>query len=258
MDQLGAANAGYFNPLEHENLLNGNSNPALDDSDTIFGSDGDDTLRGGKAADWLYGEDGNDSLYGGDGGDALHGGSGSDRLHGNDGDDWLDGGSGNDRLFGGDGIDLLLGDDGDDALYGNTGNDELVGGSGDDQLDGGPGRDLLRGGSGRDTLAGGTGGDVFTWSSRDYDGSDLVVDFNRCQDVLRLEGLLPEGGDSAQLLSRITLSIEGPLTSLIIFQTDGLQEMHRIELFNANLLVDGLSSDQVLRQMHEQNLLQFS
>jgi hypothetical protein len=98
---------------------------------------------------------------------------------------------------------------------------------------------------------------VFSWKSDDYDGTDQVLDFKLGEDVLLLAGLLPEGGDSEPALSRMMLYAENPSnTWLVIYQADYQQETHRIHLANTNLLADGHSDDQVLRQLFEQNTLQ--
>lgn len=246
-----------FNPLHHEDQLNGNLTPALDGNDALVGTEDSDNLAGGRGADRLYGKAGDDRLYGGEGPDVLQGHEGDDGLTGDSGDDWLDGGPGNDHIVGGDGDDLLVGDAGNDKLYGNAGQDTLYGNADSDQLDGGPGCDVITGGTGHDTLTGGSGKDVFRWNARDYDGSDEVLDFNYCQDVLSLAGLVAENGVQEYALPRLALApSDSSGTWLIILDSDQQQELHRIHLAQVNLLAGGQSDTQVLWQMLDQQVLQ--
>jgi Ca2+-binding RTX toxin-like protein len=127
----------------------------------IRGGGGDDSLSGGltpRGVVEIYGGPGNDNLRSSDEGGTGYVGPG----------DLLRGGGGNDRIFG---------VDGDDRLHGDAGADELAGG---------PGRDLLYGGAGRDT---------FVYFNVDVDaqdevrgdfGPDLVADFRRGEDEIRL------------------------------------------------------------------------
>jgi len=240
-----------------QNNLNGNLIPTLDGDDFIVGTDEDETLAGGKGADQLYAQGGADQLYGGDGPDILDGGEGADNLYGNDGKDWLDGGRGNDRLFGGADDDLLVGDKGNDTLYGNLGNDNLWGNDGQDRMDGGSGHDELHGGGENDVLTGGPGRDLFCWGAEDYDGIDQVMDFNPNEDALLLAGLIPDGGDSSQALSRLALRpAAATATWLLVFNEDRTEEIHRISLARNGLLNGSCSEDQMLRQLLEQHILQ--
>ncbi|WP_299751765.1 calcium-binding protein [uncultured Tateyamaria sp.] len=188
--------------------------------DYILGGVGDDTLFGNGGNDYLEGHSGSDSLFGGDGNDFLLGGNGNDELRGGQGRDSVHGGAGNDTIFGGDGNDLLEGHRGEDFLNGGNGNDSLIGGgasdelhgeqgqdtldggNGNDVLDGGLDRDLLNGGHGNDRLygsdgddtlyggggsdwlTGGSGSDTFIFDG--ISGSDIVLDFNVGEDIVRL------------------------------------------------------------------------
>jgi hypothetical protein len=121
-------------------------------------------------------------LVGRAGGDVLVAvGPGPVVVDGGLNDDVLVGtGSGRDEIAGGTGDDVLLGGGGDDSLYGNSGND------------------LLSGDAGNDRLAGGAGADVFLFriSARDPPGSDIIVDYDPADDVLRF---IIETGDGAML-----------------------------------------------------------
>lgn len=107
MQQLNLARTDSFNPLDHENHMNGNLDPTLDQADMMIGTDEDDTLAVGRGADWIYGGLGNDRLYGGDGPDSIQGEDGQDQLDGGPGHDLIDGGRGHDSLIGGDGRDVF-------------------------------------------------------------------------------------------------------------------------------------------------------
>ncbi|WP_339384164.1 hypothetical protein [Microcoleus sp. LEGE 07076] len=62
----------------------------------------------------------------------------------------------------------------------------MCGGDGDDTVAGGIGDDWLIGDLGNDTLRGGSGRDYFLLSAGQ--GSDLIVDFTKGEDVLILTG----------------------------------------------------------------------
>ncbi len=76
----------------------------------------------------------------------------------------------------------MRGDNGNDILHGGSGNDVLAGGNGADVMFGGAGDDILRGGNGNDTLTGGAGADTFVF--RGGGGQDVVMDFNKGEDIL--------------------------------------------------------------------------
>jgi Ca2+-binding RTX toxin-like protein len=174
--------------------------------DTLVGKQGDDgvaggrqhdLLKGGGGNDTLMGEQGHDTLNGGHGNDSLDGGALGDKLRGGDGNDTLDGGDGWDRLVGNKGDDSLSGGDGFDYLFGNWGNDTLNGGAYADVLKGGENNDLLRGeagddwldgGAGADTLTGGDGSDVFNFGFAGRGGADVITDFARGADTIRIGG----------------------------------------------------------------------
>ena len=177
------------------------SNPDSNGRDLLFGGEGNDFLNGGDAADTLSGGEGNDTVRGGKGDDVLVGGAGNDLLFGDRGADRICGGDGDDTILGdsaidlngepdslcgGEGNDLMFGNGGPDSLCGGEGNDTLYGGKGDDCLAGGIGDDWLIGGLGNDTLQGGSGRDYFILTARQ--GSDLIVDFTKGEDVLILTG----------------------------------------------------------------------
>ncbi|TNC62135.1 calcium-binding protein [Rubellimicrobium roseum] len=146
------------------------------------------------------GTGGNDSL-GVDGSGYLAGGGGNDVLTGNGRSNVLNGGSGNDRLRAEGGSDALSGGDGRDVLLGQSGHDSLRGGNGDDTLDGGSGADRLDGGMSKDRLHAGkdSSRDVFDFNSiRDSRPSshDILLDFDRGEDVIDLRGIDARGGSS--------------------------------------------------------------
>lgn len=129
-------------------------------------------------------------------GQTVAGGSGEDALQGGIGNDSLSGGNGADTLDGGDGKDQLIGDNGADRLVGGAAADVLAGGRGDDTLVGGEGRDLF----------------VFGKSG----GADLIVDFERGVDRLRLEDGLSIGS-----ISHADLDGDGVLDAVIGFSGAG-------------------------------------
>jgi hypothetical protein len=186
--------------------------------DTLVGKQGDDRLSGGRqhdllkgggGDDTLMGEQGHDTLHGGHGDDSLDGGALGDKLRGGDGDDTLDGGDGWDRLQGGDGDDLLMGgagfdylfgQDGDDTLNGGSYSDVLKGGDGNDSLDGDAGNDRLDGGGGDDTLTGDSGADVFNFAFAGRGGADVITDFERSADTIRIGGYGDDLDDFSDLV----------------------------------------------------------
>lgn len=112
-------------------------------------------------------------------------------------------GPGDDHFKGGDGPDHVDGGKGDDVLEGDGARWPDPALSQDDILHGGKGDDLLMGGAGNDILSGGPGHDVFLYRvqefyeqslegpdslvSRTADGADLILDFERGNDMLDLE-----------------------------------------------------------------------
>jgi Ca2+-binding RTX toxin-like protein len=149
-----------------------------------WGGVGDDTIRGGDDGDHLFGGWGDDRVDGGEGQDLIKGGLGHDTINGGRDDDILIAGAGDDRVTGADGGDLLEGGAGADTLNGGSGEDFLSGGEGDDSIEGGSGDDAISGGRGNDTLRGGGGKDDF--HLQDFDGSDVIVNFQRGQDQIFL------------------------------------------------------------------------
>ncbi len=144
-------------------------------SGAIVGDSGSNLLVGTSSVDIIRGFAGSDVLKGQGGADTLEGGSGSDTL---------DGGSGNDALFGGDGSDRAIGKNGNDTLYGEAGRDILKGGSG---------KDTLNGGAEKDRLTGGANEDVFLFTDASHSAQrtdrDVIVDFDRAQDIIDLSGI---------------------------------------------------------------------
>ncbi|MBE9014764.1 hypothetical protein IQ272_01060 [Chroococcidiopsidales cyanobacterium LEGE 13417] len=100
-------------------------------------------------------------LYGGKGNDTLVGGFDNDVLDGGDGDDWVNGAGGRVAdIFG-------------TVSRGRNEIDTLTGGAGKDSF-------VLSGGSGRD----GVGASYIGAGNGDY---ALITNFNKCEDVIRLE-----------------------------------------------------------------------
>ena len=197
---------------------------------------GNDTYTGGSGTfdgGLLYGGTGNDTATAGAGAQYLFGETGDDSLSGGGGDDWIDGGIGSNTLDGGAGYDILsyrsvlagvslnlttglvttstgtdhiagfeavIGTRLNDTISGSTAADLFYGDSGNDTLDGGAGSDVLNGGKGADRLTGGTGNDVFAYVIGD--GEDVITDFTRGQDVLKIGGvsayksLVQDGADA--------------------------------------------------------------
>jgi Ca2+-binding RTX toxin-like protein len=183
------------------------------------------TGTGNELDNLLTGNSGNNLLTGLAGVDILDGGGGADTLDGGTGNDTMGGGTGNDTYIvtGNDSL-LELKDQGTDTvqsavawtlanqlenltltgsngvngngntaantLTGNSGANQLKGLNGNDKLLGGGGGDQLFGGAGKDTLTGGAGGDTFVFDTglSSTDNVDLITDFTRGSDVLRLSG----------------------------------------------------------------------
>ncbi len=189
----------------------------------IFGFGGDDQLVGGAEDDVIFGGDGNDEIFGGAGKDALHGGAGDDVIHASVDDASFDGGTGRDELVvqGDEGVSINLkaasievfrGGVGDDFVNGSGASEDLQidGGVGNDTMIGGTGNDLIQGGVGEDVLIGRAGADVFDFVNGD--GTDVVVDFDIAEDMLRIDGnaikpgLLGEGVTVASAEGGVMLS----------------------------------------------------
>jgi Ca2+-binding RTX toxin-like protein len=144
--------------------------------DTVNAGQGDDVVSLGKGDDRADGGSGDDVILGDKGRDTITGGTGNDGVFGDEGDDQVDGGLGDDTVGGGAGQDVVTGGAGDDLVDGGAGHDIVLAGSGDDTIFGGAGQDQLSGGSGRDTF-------VFESGF----GKDVVLDFQRGQDMLQIE-----------------------------------------------------------------------
>ncbi len=150
--------------------------------DVMIGGDGDDNVHGGAGDDILLGNAGDDKMRGKDGDDTMSGGDGDDKVDGGDGDDSLFGGAGNDQIKAGDGDDIADGGTGNDNIKGRAGDDILFGNDGDDDLNGGNGEDIILGGAGSDLLTG--GGDADTFVYNENDGSDIITDYDRGEDMI--------------------------------------------------------------------------
>ncbi|WP_345603902.1 Ig-like domain-containing protein, partial [Vibrio proteolyticus] len=108
--------------------------------------------------------------------------------------------------------DTLVGGEGNDILFGQGGDDTLDGGLGNDILIGGTGQDTLIGGLGDDILTGGADADIFKWTEGSLDnGTDVVEDFQRGEDVLDFSDIVGETGHNTmdELLSSIQVEISG-------------------------------------------------
>ena len=84
---------------------------------------------------------------------------------------------------------------GANKLVGNNGNNKLDGGGGRDFLDGGKGNDFLDGGKGNDRLKGGAGKDTFVFEK----GKDTILDYNKSQDKIIVDGPSASGLSKAEL-----------------------------------------------------------
>lgn len=168
-----------------QSVFVGNNNDQIANMGTMAGrielNGGADLYIGGLGR--LTGE-----VEGGPGNDSISGGIDNDRFFGDGDDDSLYGNGGNDLLDGGAGIDALDGGLGNDTLLGGAQNDTLLGGAGADAMDGGTQGDVLNGGLGIDTLTGGGGADFFVFNvAVAVANRDIIKDFNRIQDTIRLE-----------------------------------------------------------------------
>ena len=106
-----------------------------------------------------------------------------------------------DTIFGGEGNDLIravanqsLETHAADLLFGDDGNDDIIGGNADDIIEGGAGDDILSGFGGADRF-------VFRF---DQPGDDLIVDFDKTQDIVELHGF-EDGFDPLANLSATPL-----------------------------------------------------
>src|SRR5215204_3380279 len=205
-------------------------------ADVILGRDGDDSIVGAGENDFLSGGAGDDNINTGFGDDVVEGGMGNDTVggltgrdvvHAGKGDDfiaWNDpvgdvvfGNQGNDVILGGDiAADVIDGGAGDDfirafATSANaaTASDTLIGGRGNDILIGGDAADYIEGGRDNDILSGNDGADVFVFVAAEP-GNDVSTDFNRQEEVVRLEGF--EAGFDP--LSNLTATASGTLLDL--------------------------------------------
>ena len=105
------------------------SGSAMNQANTILGTDLVDHITGGNGADILWGRGGDDIINGGAGNDTIDGGIGNDTILGGSGNDQLQGSWGADRLDGGSGIDTVNGGDGSDVLVASGDGDTLLGGN---------------------------------------------------------------------------------------------------------------------------------
>jgi Ca2+-binding RTX toxin-like protein len=198
-------------------------------SEVIVGQDGNDKIDGkGGFYDSLFGGFGNDTITGGSNGvDNIRGGGGNDVINALGGDDNLRGDFGFDTLNGGDGFDradyrnsdfgvvvnLALGqaiDDGNGAEEGKgtadifTSIEDVRGSFFGDYITGDNNSNFLYGLDGDDTLTGAGGYDVFFLAGGGIDtlqynafgeGPDVVVDWDRTEDVLAFNFALDAGQD---------------------------------------------------------------
>jgi Ca2+-binding RTX toxin-like protein len=185
MDDFATLPGGVYIGGQDDNLVNADAQ--ITDSfdnfiftfggrDTVNAGQGDDVVSLGKGNDRADGGSGNDVIVGDKGRDTIAGGAGNDGVYGDDGDDQVDGGLGDDIVGGGDGQDVVNGGAGNDLVDGGAGHDVVIAGSGDDVVHGGDGHDQLTGGAGRDTF-------VFESGF----GKDVVLDFQKGQDILQIE-----------------------------------------------------------------------
>jgi Ca2+-binding RTX toxin-like protein len=199
---LGRGGDDSLNGGDLADLLEGGSG-----DDTLSGLGGDDTIEGGTGDDTVNTGLGNDQVSSGAGQDSVGGMAGRDTVFGGAGDDVIAcndatgdlafGGAGNDSLIGGDvAVDTIFGGGGDDLIRAfatdpaaaGTAADELSGGAGDDTIFGGDAADTIHGGAGNDVLAGNRGADTFVFRDGQATGDDVINDFERGGDVVRLIG----------------------------------------------------------------------
>jgi uncharacterized protein len=136
-----------------------------------------------------------------------------------------EGGNGNDSLLGTAGEDKLYGNNGNDQLDGSSGHDLLDGGRGNDTLSGGVGNDLLIGGQGNDTLVGGAGFDTFQFGKSG--GGDIILDFDKLKDTLRLED-----GLSVKSSRATDLNGDGVTDLLVEFAGGGSVGLYGVDSFS--------------------------
>lgn len=195
-------------------LINGTNN-----NDTLTGGNGNDIINGLGGNDAIAGLGGEDSLYGNGGNDYIVGGLGYDKLFGGQGNDTLDGGKNDDILRGDKGNDSLSGKEGNDLLIGGAGNDNLSGGQDNDTLRGDKGNDFLNGGQGLDILEGGLGRDTFVLAPNS--GRDIILDFQKAQDIIGLTGGLTFNQLTISQTDNITTSIRVKSTGEVIALLNG-------------------------------------
>lgn len=195
--------------------------------ENLTGSAAADVLTGDNSANELNGLAGDDTLVGGAGRDTLIGGAGADVLDGGSGSDLAsyvssltgvyvdlslptqlafwdhDGDSATALIANGDAAgdtllnienlagsayaDTLNGSSRGDIIYGLHGEDRLNGGAGDDRIFGGELSDTLDGGAGNDLLWGQSGDDIFVLSLAPDSGLDVVYDFVKAEDKIRID-----------------------------------------------------------------------
>ena len=91
-----------------------------------------------------------------------------------------------------------------------TAPDRLSGDDGNDALLGGNAADTIEGGAGNDVMTGNGGADVFVFRADEATGFDIVADFNRADDAVRLVGF-DAGFDP---LARLSQTAEGTVLDL--------------------------------------------
>jgi serralysin len=151
--------------------------------------------------------------------DTVFGGAGDDVIAWNDPDgDEVYGDGGNDTIIGGNvAADTIFGGDGDDLIRAfateagaATASDQLSGNAGDDVLLGGNAADTIEGGADDDTMGGNGGPDVFVFDAGESTGDDVITDFNRADDTVRLVGF----GTGFDPLANLSQAADGTLLDL--------------------------------------------
>jgi Ca2+-binding RTX toxin-like protein len=146
---------------------------------------GDDSINGSAADNFIQPGGGDNVVYAGSGNDTIVGGSETNASYTSRGIELLNGGAGDDEIFGM-GSHFIL-----DTMpvYDDT--------PGHDVFEGGDGNDTLYGGAAVQTMTGGSGRDVFVLTDEevyshyrfdtDYFATTTITDYERGQDVIRLE-----------------------------------------------------------------------
>ena len=237
----GAGNDTYLvddiNDLANENLGEG-VDTVVSTADDFTLSDNIENLTllsaasegtGNALANKITGAASGSSLNGAGGNDTLIGGAGSDGLNGSDGADVMIGGKGGDTYFvdtAGDNVveagpagefdqvgsfitytlganleGLFLFGSGDIDATGNSLDNEIEGGIGNNVLNGLAGNDSIEAGPGKDTLVGGAGSDEFSFTDKNFDGIDVIADFNGLPggdklDLSDLVGVIAAGSEA--------------------------------------------------------------